>query len=76
MSHPLAVAITLLLIAATWGGIVLYSRHTFYLEGCAACGGSGKQWEPEWMAWCRFSRTRRFRPCPACGGNAKFNIHD
>ena len=75
MPDTLTTVLVILASVAIWGGIVLYARRTYYLEGCGACGGSGKQWEPIWMALCRLTRTRRFRPCPACGGAGKFDIH-
>jgi hypothetical protein len=76
MSHSLTTALAVIVISATWIGVVLYSRHTYPLEGCAACGGTGRKWEPQWMAYLRFSRTRRFRLCPVCNGAARFNIHE
>ncbi|MBO3732769.1 hypothetical protein [Glycomyces niveus] len=75
MSHPIATVIVAIVIVAAWIGAVFYSRHRYPLETCAACRGSGKDFEPVWLSWARLSRTRRFRPCPVCGGAAKFNIH-
>ena len=76
MPHPLATALTLLIAATAWIGTILYSRRTYFLEGCGACGSTGKDWEPLWMALCRLTLKRRWRPCPACGGAGKFDIHD
>ena len=57
--------------AALWFGLVLYSRHTYPWLSCAACGGTGKDFEPLVLAWLCFRRRRAWRPCGACGGSAK-----
>lgn len=68
----IAFIVLIVLVAFTfWFCTVLYSKRTFPLLGCKACGATGKIFEPVWMAWMCGRRGRAFRPCTACSGGGK-----
>ncbi|WP_199034739.1 hypothetical protein [Glycomyces salinus] len=75
MSTLLKTALLCVAIAAFWIGVVLYSRHTYTQDACRACDGTGRDWEPSWMALMRLSTHRRWRNCRKCGGSPVYDIH-
>lgn len=67
----LRLILSVLIALAWWVGVVVYSKRRYPQLPCGTCGGTGKDFEPLWMAWMCGRRTRAFRPCPACTGTAR-----
>lgn len=70
MNVPMVILIVLITFT-TWFCVLLYSKRTFPWIGCKSCGGTGKIFEPLWMAWACGRRRRAFRPCTDCSGGGK-----
>jgi hypothetical protein len=59
-------------LAFLWLLTYRYSRKHYNFLACQACKGTGKIWEPVWMAWACLRRRRAFRLCTSCGGSARY----
>lgn len=57
--------ITLLALTAFtfWFCVLLYSKRKYTLLPCKKCGGTGKIFEPFWMAWMCGRRVRAYYKC-------------
>lgn len=66
MNLPLILLIVFV-VALSWGYVLMYSKRTYTLLPCKKCKGSGKIFEPFWMAWACGRRTRAYYKCELTG---------
>lgn len=59
------------IVVALWRVAAGYSRRTYPFRPCLGCKGSGKDFEPRWLAWASGRTHRAWRDCLACGGSGK-----
>lgn len=59
--------------AAGWAIAVSYAFRRYPNFGCRSCGGTGKKFEPLWLAVLCFRLGRRaWGPCHDCSGAANY----
>jgi hypothetical protein len=67
--------ILIALIALTfWFWVMIHSKRKYTLLPCKKCGGTGKIFEPFWMAWMCGRRTRAYYKCEY-GGDTQRRRH-
>lgn len=74
MSGTTQIVLVVTFLAIAWGAVFWYSRRTYHLEDCQVCDGSGRQWEPWWMARTCCRSYRRYKRCPACDGTPTHDL--